>query len=268
MSIFNRKRRAAVLGCGPAGLFAAHALVEVGWEVDIFSNKRRSEMFGAQYLHAPIHGLVERGTVLRYELLGSPEGYRRKVYGDRPDVTSVSPEQYAGHHEAWDIRAAYYDAWDRYADLIRHRPGIDHRGIEELLNANVYKLILSSLPAPVICYRRHQFRSQQVWAIGDAPERGIFSPVKPGGADKVICNGQTTPAWYRASNVFGYNTVEWPEGNKPPISNVASVIKPISTDCDCWTGPRPILHRIGRYGTWTKGVLSHQAYDKAKELAR
>lgn len=260
MSIFKRSKRAAVLGCGPAGLFAAHALVEYGWEVDIFSVKRRSEMFGAQYLHAPIHGLKETGTVLKYELQGTVEEYRRKVYGDAP-VGSVSPEQFKGFQQAWDIRAAYYDAWDRYHDRIQ-QCAIDNAVAGEIVKA-AYNAVVSSIPAPSLCVAGHQFRSTSVWAIGDAPERGVFAPVNPG-ADKVICNGTKDVGWYRASRVFGYNTTEWPERSKPPISGVSLVLKPTGTNCDCL----PDLVRVGRYGTWTKGVLSHEAYQTAKELAR
>ena len=43
--------KVAVLGCGPAGLFACHAAVRGGAEVDVYSQKKRSEIGGAQYLH-------------------------------------------------------------------------------------------------------------------------------------------------------------------------------------------------------------------------
>lgn len=267
MSIFKRSRRAAVLGCGPAGLFAAHALVEAGWDVDVFSNKRRSEMFGAQYLHEPIHGLEERSTELTYMLRGSAEEYRLKVYGSK-EVGSVSPESLTGQHKVWDIRAAYYDAWDQYANLIRHRPGMGVKAIEELVGVGAYRFILSSLPAPSICYKDHQFKNQRVWAVGDAPERGVFCPVVLATKDTVVCDGRKEVGWYRASNVFGYNSCEWPEDRKPPVSDVSLILKPISTNCDCWSNAPTKLVRIGRYGTWTKGVLSHEAYKTAKELAR
>lgn len=260
MSIFKRIKRAAVLGCGPAGLFAAHGLIEAGWTVDVFSNKRRSEMFGAQYLHEPIHGLVERSTVVNYSLRGTVEEYRHKVYGDQR-VSTVSPESMTGQHAAWDIRAAYYDAWDQHSDRIQNQPGIDNGVAGQIVKAG-YHLVISSLPAPALCVGGHQFPVQRVWAIGDAPERGVFSPIKPG-KDIVVCDGTPITGWYRASNVFGYNTVEWPENRKPPIGNLAPVYKPISTNCTCL----PDIVRVGRYGTWTKGVLSHEAYKTAKELA-
>lgn len=261
--MFKRKRRtAAVLGCGPAGLFAAHALVESGWDVTILSNKRRSEMFGAQYLHEAIPGLPSIHTEISYELRGTVEEYRRKVYGDAP-VGSVSPEHLTGRHVAYDIRAVYYAAWGKYEGLIQHEPGMGSFEVMELLADKAFGLIVSSLPATSICFRVHRFPAQRVWAIGDAPERGIFSPI-PVPANTVVCNGDTPPTWYRASNVFGYKTAEWPESTKPPIQDLAEVLKPIKTDCNCFMDDSRYL-RVGRFGTWTKGVLSHHAYVETKE---
>jgi hypothetical protein len=80
----------------------------------------------------------------------------------------------------------------------------------------------------------------------------------------VQCNSNDAPRWYRAANVYGYSTVEWPAGPKPPWPGVVSVTKPLSTNCDCWVGKR--FHRVGRFGRWTKGVLVHEAFfdmDKA-----
>ena len=43
---------------------------------------------------------------------------------------------------------------------------------------------------------------------------------------------------------------------KPPLEGVAAVRKPLTTDCNC----HPDWLHVGRYGRWTKGVLSHDAY--------
>jgi hypothetical protein len=103
----------------------------------------------------------------------------------------------------------------------------------------------------------HRFESETVWAVGDAPERGIFCPVTVP-SWTVQCNGEENPRWYRASNVFGYKTCEWPGEKAPPVQDIAKVEKPISTTCDCWLDGNYL--RLGRFGTWTKGVLSHEGY--------
>lgn len=266
MNIFGRVRKvktAAVLGCGPAGLFAAHALVGRGYEVFVFSRKRRSEMYGAQYLHAPIPGLNLdlTGRMIKYGLIsGTVEGYREKVYG-RQNVT-VSPEQLTAPHPAWNIRLAYLEAWDLYQDKIINVPDIGPEWVQQISLKSQFDMVASSIPLPSICAHPdlHHFESREIWAIGDAPERGIFAPVEMPNYT-VWLHGAPDVGWYRSSNIFGYKTTEWPGGRKPPISGVSKVVKPIRTDCDCFKW----IKRVGRYGTWTKGTLAHQAYH---DLAR
>lgn len=275
-------RRAAVLGCGPAGLFATHGLIEAGWEVRVFSNPRKSHMYGAQYLHAPIKGLTpesEESQEIDYRLVGSPDGYRDKVYGSTP--VQVSPQTLSRKHPSWDIRAAYDRAWELYSPLIheaRINPewlGIGRRSdgppepTQELLNLSALDLIISTIPMPEICYQDdlHLFHSTQVWAIGDAPDRGQFAPYRPE-LNTVECNGTSEVGWYRAANVRGHCTVEWPGKSRPPLPQAVSVYKPLYTDCNCYRDGRyPVKFLpLGRYGAWSKSVLSHHAYTQAAQL--
>lgn len=262
--MFNRSKTAVVLGCGPAGMFATHALVEAGWSVAIWSKNRKSHMYGAQYLHQPIPGLPERNRTIDYRIQGSLEGYAHKVYGGTLQPDRVSPSTLTGKHLAWDIRAAYDSAWERYSDRVVEFD-IDAATLRETLAAVRPRLCISTVPAPLLCLGgdvyQHQFFAQKVWAIGDAPEAGQLVPFACPG-DTVICNGEREVGWYRKSNVFDRTTVEWPEGSRPPIDGVAEVQKPISTNCDCMPG----VYRTGRYGRWQKGVLSHEAYFEVREL--
>lgn len=261
-------KRVVILGCGPAGIFAAHAAVHLGLDVTIYSRKRRSEMFGAQYLHKPIPGLtMSEPIMIGYSLMGTAEQYAAKVYGDeQPEF--VSPDSLVGRHAGWDIREAYYEGYARYWDRIVDVPQIDgkaftpgHSGEQ----ATIFQAfsqpgtqIISTIPAHLICMRKgeHVFKARSIWAIGDAPERGqiVDIPVPDG---EVICNGESSPAWYRAANVFGHKTIEWPHNRKPPMAGVAEVQKVIGTNCECW---QPKVWRAGRVGTWNKKALSHNAY--------
>lgn len=273
-SVFGRPKRVAVLGCGPAGMFATHAFAQAGWDVVVYSKRRRSDMFGAQYLHEPIPGLAEVKQRITYELIGTPEQYRTKVYGPSPSVNSVSPEMLLGEHDAWDIRAAYFEAYERYEPNVIDTPDIDGTWyVNQFLNKDSrkhWRLVVSTIPASALCVvqDKHQFLSQPVWAAGDAPELGRMSPISCA-AGKVICNGETDRAWYRVSNVFGHTTAEWPYDRRPPISGISQVLKPIRTTCDCFSkvrGQLP-LYRTGRFGRWEKGVLSHHSYELAAALA-
>ncbi len=73
----------------------------------------KSALYGCQYLHAEIPGLSLRSATVDYELRGTTEDYRRKVYGPESDVR-VSPEDLEGTHKAWDIRSAYSQLWTMY----------------------------------------------------------------------------------------------------------------------------------------------------------
>lgn len=260
--------RAAVLGCGPAGLFATHALVENGWEVTVFSKRRKSDLFGAQYLHGTIPGLTPNGedpVLIKYLLTGTADGYREKVYGTGNPNVGVSVEVMGREHQAWDIRTTYDVAWERYQDLVMDTQ-LSPREVHNLDGMD-FKLILSSIPMPALCYREHQFQSAKVWALGDAPRHGQYVPYRPA-HNTVECNGERDTGWYRASNVFEHATMEWPGNRKPPLPGVAEVTKPIYTDCNCYRDGT--LHTrfipIGRYGQWSKGVLTHHAYTQAAAL--
>jgi hypothetical protein len=194
------------------------------------------------------------GVLVSYELIGSADSYRSKVYGDAW-VDRVSPEDLIGEHYAWNIRAAYDELWDMYHERIEPTDlkNIGQDVIDDIVNAAT--IVVSSVPKPLLCYSGHTFSAEKVWAMGDAPERGQRAVVRAPD-NTVICNGDREPSWYRAATVFGYSSVEWPSSSKPPVPGVAEVTKPIRDNCSCNTD---IIH-VGRYGKWQKGSLSHQAY--------
>lgn len=260
-----------VLGCGPAGLFAAHAATCYGYGVIVVSKKRKSDLFGCQYLHEPIPLLTAAvpGQPVAYTLRGEAEDYRQKVYGDRR--VQVSPEDLLGTHDAWDLRETYDEAWQRYSHMINDVPITSGHVIPDLINdvtevvkdgGGTLAHVVSSIPAPALCVNEaHTFTTEQVWAMGDAPERGQRIPFDV--ADfHVVCNGEESPRWYRAARVYGMGTVEWPDGPKPPYEGVVQVKKPLATTCDCHAD----ILRVGRYGRWQKGILSHEAYEDVVTL--
>ena len=258
--------RVAILGCGPAGLMAAHAVAENGAEPLILSRKRKSPLYGAQYLHAPIPGVTDRDdhVTVEYMMRGSVGDYRRKVYGPRWDGT-VSPEDLEETHEAWDIRTTYDRLWDLYHDCIEDVE-LDPAGVHFTSLRQDLDLIVSSVPLERICANEsHVFRAAKIVAAGDAPDIGIrVSSMYHCPPDTVICNGDDSPSWYRISNIFQHTTVEWPAGIRPPIQSASEVLKPTGHNCDCW----PDVLKVGRYGSWQKGVLSHEAYNKVAERMR
>lgn len=274
-----KKKRVVVLGAGPAGLLAAHAAERAGRDVTVFTapdlagQPKKSELHGCQYLHAAIPGLAAfKGHPVSYLLEGTRDGYRRKVYGDawqgETSVDEYGPEK---GHMAWDLRAAYdmlWERWERRISALSFTPELAYR-----MSQVGGQTVLCTVPAPALCIRPndHKFPTQDIWAMGTRDIPNGHSRSEPyytlpftAGPMTVLCNGNDAPRWYRAATVFGQSTLEWPSGPRPPISGVARVQKPLSTDCDCHVGAQ--WHRLGRYGRWQKGYLVHQAYADTEEL--
>jgi hypothetical protein len=247
----------AVLGCGPAGLVAAHAATLYGANVEIFSKARKSHMFGAQYLHERIPDVPTGKPIqIEYKLDGDMEIYKQKIYGTEYTGT-VSPADYEGDHIAYDIRSSYDNLWDRYSHKIEDT-NVSPAWLMELIedHGDEYCAIFCTIPWPQMCIHHHIFNSQEVWAMGDSDTQSVPVEVPEG---SVVCSGRHETEWYRASNIFGYKTVEWPWRVHPPLPGVAKVNKPIDNNCTCW----PTVTRLGRFGQWRKGVLVHHAFQDA-----
>ena len=258
----------AVLGCGPAGLMAAHGTLMAAeahnteLNLAVFSRKQKSPLYGAQYLHKPIPGMtVGAPRTINYTRKGTTDNYRRKVYGQMWDGT-VSPEDLAVPHAGWNIRDTYEALWERYEPAINN-VHLDPVAIGGILEGQS-DIVINTIPRNMLCHHGHHFGAVEVIAAGDAPGLGIDIGKQYRCPDEtVICNGEESPSWYRLSRIFGHTTVEWPKMDRiPPVGSASVVQKPLHHDCDCW----PELVHAGRYGSWQKGVLSHEAFDKAYDV--
>jgi hypothetical protein len=266
----TRQPTVAILGCGPAGLFAAHAAVLGGANVTVFSKARKSYMRGAQYLHRPIPGLSRNPFQVEYKLRGSVEGYRKKVYGDMDDIL-VSPQSLVGVADAWDIREAYDAAWSLYGDRVTSVDFSTMGAKEPFMQSLVsnWDLVISTIPAPVLCSfpSLHSFTGQKVWVTENLKSLGDFHYGSDNllSDDLVVCSGDPDDWWYRQSRIQGWENTEFPHDQKPNFPGlVHEVTKPLTTDCTCHPG----IIRAGRYGMWQKGVLSHEAYDKTAAIVK
>lgn len=269
--------KVAVLGCGPTGLLSAHAAKLCGAEVDIISKKRKSHLFGSQYLHEPIYDIITHGEgePVQYVVKGTPEEYRRKVHGKWWDGI-VAPEDFETDHMAWDIRRAYDRLWRMYGSTVKD---YEFGGDGDMSSATAYAvanydlgfhnydLVISTIPRTVWKTDGDEFIYSEGWAVGDAPEEGRFAPMHDDINDNtIVCDGTPDVSWTRLSKVFGYTTVEWPHHvPKPPIQGVVRVTKPLRYTPGGSENPTNSFLHVGRYGKWEKGVVVTDAFNEVQK---
>lgn len=265
----------AVLGCGPAGLLAAEALVQNGHQPVIYSRKVKSQMFGAMFLHAPIPDVTPLEPEFDIDIIktGTKEGYAKNVYGDPShpvswDLIPDNDEQMRG----WNLRAAYDKLWDRHQHLIVDQD-LDRTAL--LWMQEKYPIIYSSIPVKAYCaHLGHEFKEQKIWVVhGDGSEHMIEGVndhdimYYNGYPEDGSVDGVEGFSWYRYSQINKYQC--WEHSCEPQRTwiegwyQLSEGIKPISTTCTCFSHFR----RIGRFGRWEKGQLTHHAFHQVFEEA-
>lgn len=264
--------RIAVLGCGPTGLIAAHACAVNSVDFEIFSKRRKSFLFGSQYLHEPIPGIVseEEKVPVHYVNVGTPEEYRRKAHGKFWDGI-VAPEDFETEHNAWNIREAYDRLWVKYGRQVQDYEFVNaHRTMCDLRLDN-YDLVISSVPRTIWKIDGEEYVYSLGWAIGDAPEHGLFVPFDLPD-NTIICDGSSENAYNRLSRVFGYTTVEWPHHTEREVileslqgsaNSISQITKPLRYQPNpCVPNPTHEWLHVGRYGEWRKGVVVTDAWSE------
>jgi hypothetical protein len=245
----------AVLGCGPAGLLAAEAVGQCGYSVEIYSQKKKSPISGAQYLHEAIPGVTTSADAfaIEYQKLGDRAGYATKVYGhpDAPCSWDLFPE---GTVLAYPLHVVYDRLWEKWSGAIRQAE-LTPEGVEELCAPHGdgfdYDRVISAVPLTAICQRLHQHKF--AWAniyVTDHAWAGVAE-------DTIVYNGELSDHWYRSSRLWGHEYTE--STIATPTS--APGRKPLWNTCDC----HPRVLRVGRFGTWKKNKLVHHAYQEVKD---
>lgn len=258
----------AILGTGPAGLLAAHAVALSGRPVAMFTapndsgGPRKSPIGGAQFLHSPIPGVHENGypdRVITYRVEGTAEQYQKNVYGET-NVPFVSFSNVADGQaqDAWSLITVYDRLW---SDLSCDRANVvevDSNWVQEALDKEWFDLVISTIPALALCRSRHTFAYSSITV---APET-ILDDLPD---DTVFYNGTSDRSWYRTSRLFGVGGTEWGAGVKVPDWLDLPTIqldKPLSTKCDCFDDK---VVKLGRMGKWKKGVLAHDGFYGAQD---
>lgn len=241
-----------ILGAGPAGLLAAHAVALAGREPVIFSAPEpltneplKSQVGAATYLHSAIPDLTsaEPDDSITFEKIGTRAGYALKVYGDKD--ARCSWEKFHGTHPAWALQPAYDDLWVRYSDRIVPQQ-VNAALVRDMIDS--FPLVISTIHAMAICEAGHSFPSRPIWVTDESlemPDQMILYDGRVG----------TVGDRYRSSRVFGCDSTEY--AREVPGSRSGIKVQP--TDCDCFAGD---VVRAGRWGEWKPGVLVDHAFQK------
>lgn len=236
-----------VIGCGPAGLAAAHAAVGLGAEVQVIAPRQMSPQNGPLLLQRPIPGINTDhpdGTIHQRVIGGSILDYRYKLYGDIN--IGINGDILAKCYHAWDHRATYNTLWGMYSGLITDRKVQP----EELSSINRQcDLVVSTANALSMCFNRHIHDFNYV-EVAITPEYSY--PDQPD--NTIIFNAGGEFEWVRSSRVFGVPVTEWHPNNAP--TKARFITKPISTDCDCY----PHVLRTGRFGAYRNETWIDTAY--------
>lgn len=238
----------AVIGCGPAGLLAAHAAVLKGHEVKLWALEAKpSPHARATYLHRSIPELTsaDPDAMIKFHAVGSPMSYSQKVYGDPRRSTSWATFARSGERPAWALAPVYEDLWERFERHV-YEWEVTYRTIAGLHAS--FDLVINTAPAPAMCERNHEFKSHDIWV---KPESWL--------PENTMCyNGLPGTNVIRESNIFGAEATEY----NVSVPGASKGIKVGGTDCDC----HPKMVRAGRWGTWKSGVLVHHAFEVADAL--
>jgi hypothetical protein len=252
--VLGNKLKVTVIGCGPAGLAAAHAAVGHGATVEIIAPKKMSPQNGPLLLQRPIPGVNTDhpdGTIYQRVIGGSVLDYRYKLYGDIN--IGINGNILQPQYNAWEHRKTYATLWGMYSDLI-----LDCKVSPALLRRmHVHSdLVVSTANAREMC------ENWEVFGPGKGPHKFLFKEVAitnefsyPDQPDNtIIFNGGDKYSWVRSSRVFGIPATEWKLGDQPSEARV--IRKPISTDCNCY----PHVLRTGRFGAWKNETWIDTAY--------
>jgi hypothetical protein len=235
-----------VIGCGPAGLAAAHAAAGHGCDVDIYAPKLKTPQEGPLLIQRPIPGINNDhpdGTIHQRVIGGSIMDYRYKLYGDVN--IGINGDILRSEYHAWNHRETYHRLWNIYSNLIHDRKvtPIELKHLHDKCD-----LVVSTANAYMLCnLGSHIFRDVRVAVTSQASY-----PNQPD--DTIIFNAGNEYDWIRSSNIFGVEVTEWMVRRGPQGARI--IKKPVSTDCTCY----PRVLRTGRFGAWRNETWVDTAY--------
>jgi hypothetical protein len=243
----------AVIGCGPAGLAAAHAAHGLGAGVTIYSPGIKSPQRGPLVLQRPIPAISTDhpdGYIKQLVIGGSILDYRYKLYGDIN--ISIQGNILAEGYHCWKFIETYDKLWDLYMTPGNGRAAhviqeVDPVSIRDIVNE--FDLVVNTAPLNKLCYKAHEFTFKVVEIT-----MGRSYPDQP--EDTTIFNAGNYFPWVRSAWLLGNECTEWLPGTVPAGIDSITIRKPIGHDCKCY----PDVLLTGRFGAWRNETWVDTAY--------
>jgi hypothetical protein len=254
--------KVAVVGCGPAGLAAAHAAYGLGAKVTIISPGIKSPQRGPLILQRPIPAITTDhpyGYIRQIVIGGSILDYRYKLYGDI-NISIQGNILQSGYH-GWNHIEAYDRMWRLYMGNEPDFPDENWNGratrIDRFITPldmeylpGVYDLVVNTAPLKNLCRNGdHHFTFKAVEIT-----EGYSYPKQP--PDTTIFNAGDKYPWIRSAWLFGNSCTEWLQGTAPRELEPITIRKPLGHDCNCY----PQILGTGRFGAWRNETWVDTAY--------
>lgn len=282
--------KVVVIGSGMAGLLAAKACEDMlGQKPTIITNHHPKplswhELAGIHVLHHNCGLELDDMLVTNMVILpmldnGEPQllaelsdwersmanaSYGSKVYGRRKATTSLM--RMPAVIEGYDYVQAFNMLLNRYHKCVTLRRAIDEDSLYTLASENDF--VVTTVPRHFVTppWVKHPF---SLVYVSDRPPMG-FIPTKQMGDNFAVYNTEACVEWSRTSRVIRrgvqYWNTEYNTAPKFPVPGLRQVNKVGAGEHYAY--PQNVLG-VGRFGTWTPGVLAHQAYwDVVEELRR
>lgn len=251
-----------ILGAGPSGMMAAHAVAQYGREALILDKNpdqsRRSS--GVYYIHSDcdlaLDPVLIKQTVIGTSIPGGPDAiakaYGDKVYGINSDTLKLSIIEAMKQPAVvgYNSNQAVDRLWDIYGSHIQKYDVNGYGNIKENFLDLGYEVI-STIPLNVLAPEIECQWSTVTIEVGTAPEDEAI----------VFYNANPHFVWYRASAIFGVFTKEFNFGFEPSERegyNYHTVRKVIGRSQDLPEIDN--LFFVGRYGAWDKKYLTDTVY--------
>lgn len=251
-----KHKRVLILGSGPSAAYSALACLDSKVHFDVLSNREpHTEQSGAFFLHWLPDTFIRKYKIETIQVkiygIGSSENYSRMQWG----IPYPNSFPLADRLEEWYDSRTLKKVW-KTIDV--HLLDCNLKD-QDLLNfGDVYDLVLHSFSSEA---------AKQTRSIVPIP---CWTKETIGNGYEITYNGGTDFSWVRCTHAWKRLSLEFPPNYDLPgnpewwtvrLRDIRPDTKPVSKQ----EYLAPHIIPIGRFATWDRRMLCHQAYQRTLE---